>query len=124
MKRRSTSLKSSVATDTGERLLADMNRRLVSLEEAIQAGLWSKEAMAKDRADRMAFLYGECCTKTRASAILGRSTKTIQVMLEDGRLALAGDGLVDVRSIAQYIENPKQNNFIASNKRRGKRFAV
>jgi hypothetical protein len=117
-------MKPSNVPDAGERLLADMNRRLLSVEEAIQAGLWSTETMAKERADRMAFLYGECCTKTKASTILGRSTKTIQVMLEDGRLSVAGDGLVDVRSIAKYIENPKQNNFMASKKRHGKRFAV
>ncbi len=117
-------MKTGNMPDAGDRLLADMNRRLSSVEEAIQEGIWSREAMAKERADRMAFLYGECCTKTKASTILGRSTKTIQIMLSDGRLLAAGDGLVDVRSIAQYIENPKQNNFTTKQKRRGRKFVV
>jgi hypothetical protein len=124
MKRRNIIMRSIKAPDTEERLLVDMNRRIASLEEAIQAGLWSKEAMAKERGDRMAFLYGECCTKTKAAGILGRSTKTILTMVEDGRLAAAGDGMVDVRSIALYIENPKQNNFLAKQKRRGKKITV
>ncbi len=41
--------------------------------------------------------------------------RTIHRMLEEGRLRWV-DRRVDVRSICEYIENPKQANFVAKAK--------
>lgn len=61
------------------------------------------------RADVMARMYGEVCTKAQAARMLNCSPRTIGSMLADGRLDTAcGGEKVDVRSIARYIESPAQ----------------
>lgn len=78
-----------------------------------------------DRLDDMLSRYGEVCTKTMAAKILGRTPKTVRVMLEDGRLESACAGtMVDVRSIARYITAPQQSEFDARMRRRGREWAV
>ena len=78
-----------------------------------------------DRLDDMLSRYGEVCTKTMAAKILGRTPKTVRVMLEDGRLEGACAGtMVDVRSIARYITAPQQAEFEARMRRRGREWAV
>ena len=63
------------------------------------------------RADTLCRLYGEVCTQTQAGKILSRSLTTVRAMMEDGRLRSACAGkMVDVRSIAAYIEAPAQAN--------------
>ena len=65
-----------------------------------------------NRLDDMLDRYGEAATYTKAAHIIGRSTQTVKHMLEDGRLRHACEGtMVDVRSIAEYIERPKQIDF-------------
>lgn len=78
-----------------------------------------------DRMNDMLSRYGEVCTKAQAARILGRSPKTVRVMLADGRLetACAGD-MVDVRSIAAYITAPRQSDFEARVRRSGREWAV
>lgn len=72
----------------------------------------------EEREAMMVLMYGEVCTKTAASRILGRSAKTVNRMLEDGRLDAACEGTrVDVRSIARYITAPKQEDFEARKRR-------
>ena len=66
----------------------------------------------QSRLDDMLERYGECCTQTKAAHILGKSSRTISRMLEDGRLRRI-DTSVDVRSIVHYLENPRKNNFMA-----------
>ena len=66
----------------------------------------------QSRLDDMLERYGECCTQTKAAHILGKSSRTISRMLEDGRLRRI-DTSVDVRSIVQYLETPRKNNFMA-----------
>ena len=78
-----------------------------------------------DRMDDMLSRYGEVCTRTQAARILGRSAKTVRAMLEDGRLETACAGeMVDVRSIAAYICQPKQADFEAKVRRSGRVWAV
>lgn len=78
-----------------------------------------------DRLDDMLSRYGEVCTKTMAAKILGRTPKTVRVMLEDGRLESACAGtMVDVRSIARYITAPQQAEFEARMRRQGREWAV
>ena len=64
------------------------------------------------RLDDMLVRYGECCTQMKAAHILGKSVRTIFRMMEDGRLRRIGTD-VDVRSIAQYLEKPRQADFSA-----------
>lgn len=55
--------------------------------------------------------YGECVTATKAAHILGCTPRTVARMAEDGRLSRAcRDTMIDVRSIAQYIESPAEHD--------------
>lgn len=56
--------------------------------------------------------YGECCSQMKAGRTLGKSSRTIHRMLDDGRLRRIGTD-VDVRSIAAYLENPAQSDYAA-----------
>ena len=62
-----------------------------------------------NRLDDMLTRYGECVTVAAATRIMGRSRGTVRRMLDDGRIRWACAGtMVDVRSIAEYIEAPAQ----------------
>lgn len=78
--------------------------------------------------DRMADMlerYGEVCKRTVAARILGCSVGKIANMLRDGRLALAcGGEMVDVRSIADYITQPRQIDELARQRRLGRKWSV
>lgn len=64
-----------------------------------------------DRHAAMVQKHGEACTKTTASKIISCSVNTINAMLQDGRILPAcGGERVDVRSIADYIENRGERN--------------
>lgn len=78
-----------------------------------------------DRMTDMLERYGEVCTRTVAARILGCSTGKIKNMLKDGRVALAcGGAMVDVRSIAAYIEQPRQIDELARRRRMGRQWSV
>ena len=66
---------------------------------------------AKNRLDDMLERYGEVCTQKVAAQLLSVVPRTIHRMLEEGRLRR-----VDVRSICEYIENPKKADFVAKAK--------
>ena len=78
-----------------------------------------------DRMNDMLERYGEVCKRTIAARILGRSPKTVRAMLADGRLETACAGeMVDVRSIAAYICQPKQADELARQRRMGRKWCV
>ena len=78
-----------------------------------------------DRMTDMLERYGEVCKRTVAARILGCSVGKIKNMLADGRLALAcGGEMVDVRSIAEYIERPAQIDEVARQRRLGRKWSV
>ena len=59
-----------------------------------------------DRQTAMVERWGEACTKKQAMDALNVSAPTLWRMLEDGRIRATADGLrVDVRSVADYIDN-------------------
>ncbi len=64
--------------------------------------------------DRMRYMvetHGEACTYVAAGKIINRSDETIRRMLKDGRIRPACEGtMVDVRSLAEYIERPAEKN--------------
>ena len=68
--------------------------------------------MEKSRLDDMLERYGEICTQKTAAKILGIVPRTVARMMDEGRLRRVGTR-VDVRSIVEYIEHPKQSNFSA-----------
>lgn len=68
--------------------------------------------MEKTRLDDMLERYGEICTQRTAAKILGVVPRTIARMMDENRLRRVGSR-VDVRSIAEYIENPQQKDFEA-----------
>ena len=78
-----------------------------------------------DRLTDMLERYGEVCTKAMAAKILGRCPTTIGVMLGDGRLKAACAGtMVDVRSIASYIEQPRAIDEVTRQRKRGRKWSV
>lgn len=63
----------------------------------------------KERTDDMLIRYGEVCRRSIAAKILHCDPRTINAMLDDGRLEWACRGeMVDVRSIARYICTPSE----------------
>ena len=81
--------------------------------------------MGNNRMDDMLDRYGEVCTRTVAARILGCSVGKIANMLKDGRLTLAcGGQMVDVRSIAAYIEKPIEEDELARQRRLGRKWSV
>ncbi|MEG2316848.1 MAG: hypothetical protein RSC91_11540 [Clostridia bacterium] len=77
-------------------------------------------AHVTDRHAAMVEQHGEACTKTQASKLISCSVSTINAMLRDGRIAPAcGGERVDVRSLADYIENRGEMNRAARMGRKG-----
>ena len=78
-----------------------------------------------DRMTDMLERYGEVCTRVAAARILGCSTGKIKNMLKDGRLETAcGGTMVDVRSIAKYIAQPRQSDEAVRQRRMGRKWSV
>jgi hypothetical protein len=78
-----------------------------------------------DRLTDMLERYGEVCTRVAAAKILGCSTGKIKSMLHDGRLETAcGGTMVDVRSISEYIVQPRQSDEAARQRRMGRKWSV
>lgn len=72
------------------------------------------------REEEMVRQWGEVVSQTKAGRILSRHPNTIRAMLNDGRLQAACAGaMVDVRSIARYIEAPAVENRKARVRRKG-----
>lgn len=66
--------------------------------------------MENNRLNDMINRYGEVCTQQVAGKILNVDPRTIYRMTRDGRLR-AVEHRVDVRSICEYIENPRHADF-------------
>jgi len=78
-----------------------------------------------DRMNDMLERYGEVCNKTVAARILGCSVGKVKAMLADGRLVLACAGtMVDVRSIAAYIQQPRQIDELTRQRKLGRKWSV
>ena len=78
-----------------------------------------------DRLTDMLERYGEVCTRVAAARILGCSTGKIKAMINDGRLETAcGGTMVDVRSIAKYITQPRLIDEAARQRRKGRMWSV
>ena len=57
------------------------------------------------RAESMANMYGEACTKAKAAELISCSVRSVTNLVNAGKIRACCDGTkIDVRSIAEYIE--------------------
>lgn len=90
--------------------MADLERRVLALEERTRRVLWHSGLSEASREDELAQQYGEYVDKTVAAKILGVTRATVYAMLADGRILGACAGRrVDVRSIARYLTRPAES---------------
>lgn len=84
--------------------LADLERRILALEERTRHAIWREEAARTGKEEELKARYGEYVDKTVAARILGVTRTTVYAMLADGRITGACAGRkVDVGSIAGYL---------------------
>ena len=84
--------------------MADLERRVLALEERTRRSLWTREEELARKEEALVAQYGEYVDKTVAAKILGVTRVTVYAMLADGRILGACAGRrVDVRSIARYL---------------------
>jgi len=88
--------------------MADLERRVLALEERTRRSLWTQEAALASKEEELLGRYGEYVDKTVTAKILGVTRATVYAMLADGRIQGACSGRrVSVRSIARYMAAPK-----------------
>ena len=88
--------------------MADLERRVLALEERTRRSLWTQEAALASKEEELMGRYGEYVDKTLTAKILGVTRATVYAMLADGRIEGACSGRrVSVRSIARYMAAPK-----------------
>lgn len=88
--------------------MADLERRVLALEERTRRALWEGASPQRRCEDELTLRYGESVDKTVAAKILGVTRATVYAMLEDGRIEGAcGGRRVNVRSIADYMARPR-----------------
>lgn len=93
-------------TDVSVERMADLERRVMALEERTRQSLWNEDAFRPSKADELVARYGEYVDKTVAAGILGVTRATVYAMLADGRITGACEGRrVDVRSIGRYLSS-------------------
>ena len=90
--------------------MADLERRVMALEERTRRSLWTQEAALASKEEELLGRYGEYVDKTLTAEILGVTRATVYAMLSDGRIEGACSGKrVSVRSIAYYMTAPKKH---------------
>lgn len=88
--------------------MADLERRVMALEERTRRSLWTREEENIRREEALVARYGEYVDKTTTAKILGVTRATVYAMLSDGRIEDACSGRrVSVRSIARYMAMTK-----------------
>lgn len=88
--------------------MADLERRVLMLEERTRRSLWTREEESVHQEEALVAQYGEYVDKTATARILGVTRATVYAMLADGRIEGACSGRrVSVRSIARYMAMPK-----------------
>ena len=88
--------------------MADLERRVLALEERTRRSLWTRDEELARKEEALVAQYGEYVDKTATAKILGVTRATVYAMLADGRIEGACSGRrVAVRSIARYMATPK-----------------
>lgn len=92
-------------------------RAAITVCEALSEFL-DEKSKEPDLLTTLLMKYGECVSKAKAAFILSRSAASVTDMLKDGRLEWAGKKMVSVRSIAEYMKAPRDNDLKARITRR------
>lgn len=97
-----------MAMEMSMQRMADLERRVLALEERTRRSLWTREEENLRREEALVAQYGEYVDKTATAKILGVTRATVYAMLSDGRIEGACSGRrVSVRSIARYMATPR-----------------
>lgn len=97
-----------MAMEMSMQRMADLERRVLALEERTRRSLWTREEENLRREEALVAQYGEYVDKTATARILGVTRATVYAMLSDGRIEGACSGRrVSVRSIARYMATPR-----------------
>ncbi len=97
--------------EMSQQRMADLERRVLALEERTRRSLWTQEMALADKEEELLGRYGECIDKTLTAKLLGVTRATVYAMLADGRIEGACFGKkVSVRSIARYMTAPKSRS--------------
>lgn len=89
--------------------MADLERRVMMLEERTRSSLWQEETEGAIKAQELSRCYGEYVDKTAAARILGVTRATVYAMLSDGRITGGcGGRRVSVSSIARYMTRQRE----------------
>ena len=97
------------AVERSLRRMADLERRVMALEERTRRSLWTREEEDAHQEAMLVAKYGEHVDKTATAKILGVTRATVYAMLADGRIESTCSGRrVSVRSIARYMATPKK----------------
>lgn len=98
----------SVEMEMSLQRMADLERRVLALEERTRRSLWTRDEENARREEELVAQYGEYVDKTATAKILGVTRATVYAMLADERIEGACSGRrVSVRSIARYIATRK-----------------
>lgn len=98
----------SVEMEMSLQRMADLERRVLALEERTRRSLWTRDEEDKRREEALVAQYGEYVDKTATAKILGVTRATVYAMLADERIEGACSGRrVSVRSIARYMGTRK-----------------
>lgn len=109
--------------EMSQRRLADLEQRVLALEERTRKAIWSASAQGLE--DELTQRYGEYVDKTLAAQILGVTRATVYAMLADGRIHGGCSGKrVAVRSIARYMETPRGADSARRSKKGGGKTAA
>ena len=66
--------------------MADLERRVLALEERTRRSLWTREEELARKEEALVAQYGEYVDKTATAKILGVTRATVYAMLADGRI--------------------------------------
>ena len=98
----------TAAAEMSVERMADLERRVLALEERTRKSLWNEGGVHPSKTEELVQRHGEYVDKTVAARILGVTRATVYAMLADGRISGACEGRrVDVRSIGRYITSTR-----------------
>ena len=97
-----------MAMEMSMQRMADLERRVLALEERTRRSLWTREEENLRREEALVAQYWEDGVMAATAKILGVTRATVYALLSDGRIEGACSGRrVSVRSIARYMATPR-----------------
>ena len=90
--------------------MADLERRVLALEERTRRSLWTREEELARKEEALVAQYGEYVDKTATAKILGVTRATVYAMLADGRMQRAARGRAQHCALHGHAEEPGNKN--------------